>query len=86
MNLSQSTEKIRIEIISLSLTDSQVATDETIQRLFVECRFANFPADETPVSLPKPKGGQWVYYNYSHGTYNVIVPSLISSVKSSCIE
>ncbi|XP_053126939.1 protein fantom isoform X2 [Hemicordylus capensis] len=66
MSLRQSAEKIRIEIISLSLTESQIAMDDTIQRLFVECRFANFPADETPVSLPKPKIGQWVYYNYSH--------------------
>uniref|UniRef100_A0A674I2R2 RPGRIP1 like n=1 Tax=Terrapene triunguis TaxID=2587831 RepID=A0A674I2R2_9SAUR len=59
-------EKIRIEIISLSLTDSRVAMDDTIQRLFVECRFYSFLAEETPVSLPKPKSGQWVHYNYSN--------------------
>ncbi|XP_066493124.1 protein fantom isoform X2 [Tiliqua scincoides] len=66
VSLKQTAEKIRIEIISLSLTESQVALDDTIQRLFVECKFSSFPADETPVSLPKPKTGQWVYYNYSH--------------------
>ncbi|XP_053256073.1 protein fantom isoform X2 [Podarcis raffonei] len=65
-SLKQSGEKIRIEIVSLSLTESQVAMDDTIKRLFVECKFSNFPADETPVSLPKPRRGQQVYYNYSH--------------------
>ncbi|KAM9122376.1 protein fantom isoform 2-T2 [Pangshura tecta] len=65
-NIKQSIEKIRIEIISLSLTDSRVAMDDTIQRLFVECRFYSFLAEETPVSLPKPKSGQWVHYNYSN--------------------
>ncbi|XP_036606495.1 protein fantom [Trichosurus vulpecula] len=64
--VKQPSEKIRIEIIALSLNDSQVAMDDTIQRLFVECRFYNFPAEETPVSLPKPKSGQWIYYNYSN--------------------
>ncbi|XP_008576482.1 PREDICTED: protein fantom isoform X2 [Galeopterus variegatus] len=68
-NIKQPSEKIRIEIIALSLNDSQVTTDDTIQRLFVECRFYNLPAEETPVSLPKPKSGQWVYYNYSNVIY-----------------
>ncbi|KAM9062820.1 protein fantom isoform 2-T3 [Sarcophilus harrisii] len=68
-NVKQSSEKIRIEIIALSLNDCRVARDDTIQRLFVECRFYNFPAEETPVSLPKPKSGQWVYYNYSNVLY-----------------
>uniref|UniRef100_F7CWM5 RPGRIP1 like n=1 Tax=Macaca mulatta TaxID=9544 RepID=F7CWM5_MACMU len=65
-NIKQPSEKIRIEIIALSLNDSQVTMDDTIQRLFVECRFYSLPAEETPVSLPKPKIGQWVYYNYSN--------------------
>ncbi|XP_039736820.1 protein fantom isoform X2 [Pteropus medius] len=68
-NLKQTSEKIRIEIIALSLNDSRVTADDTIQRLFVECRFYSLPAEETPVSLPKPKGGQWVYYNYSYVIY-----------------
>ncbi|KAL0620522.1 Protein fantom [Plecturocebus cupreus] len=62
-------ENIRIEIIALSLNDSQVTMDDTIQRLFIECRFYSLPAEETPVSLPKPKSGQWVYYNYSHALW-----------------
>uniref|UniRef100_A0A6J0U4U9 Protein fantom isoform X2 n=1 Tax=Pogona vitticeps TaxID=103695 RepID=A0A6J0U4U9_9SAUR len=65
-SLNQSADKIRVEIVSLSLTDSQIARDDTIQRLFVECKISTFPAYETPVSLPKPRIGQWVYYNYSH--------------------
>ncbi|XP_045662758.1 protein fantom isoform X1 [Ursus americanus] len=68
-NIKQPSEKIRIEIIALSLNDSQVTADDTIQRLFVECRFYSLPAEETPVSLPKPKSGQWVYYNYSNVIY-----------------
>lgn len=67
----QPPEKIRIEIIALSLNDSRVTADDTIQRLFVECRFYSLPAEETPVSLPKPKSGQWVYYNYSYGRYGI---------------
>ncbi|XP_073740454.1 protein fantom isoform X3 [Callorhinus ursinus] len=68
-NIKQPSEKIRIEIIALSLNDSRVTADDTIQRLFVECRFYSLPAEETPVSLPKPKSGQWVYYNYSNVIY-----------------
>ncbi|NXC39207.1 FTM protein, partial [Penelope pileata] len=62
-------EKIRIEIISLGLTGSRIAADETIQQLFVECRLYNFIAEETPVSLPKPASGQRIHYNYSHVIY-----------------
>ncbi|XP_046539962.1 protein fantom isoform X3 [Equus quagga] len=65
-SIKQPSEKIRIEIIALSLNDSRVTEDDTIQRLFIECRFYSLPAEETPVSLPKPKRGQWVYYNYSN--------------------
>ncbi|XP_011921584.1 PREDICTED: protein fantom isoform X1 [Cercocebus atys] len=68
-NIKQPSEKIRIDIIALSLNDSQVTMDDTIQRLFIECRFYSLPAEETPVSLPKPKSGQWVYYNYSNVIY-----------------
>ncbi|XP_066205040.1 protein fantom isoform X1 [Saccopteryx leptura] len=65
----ETSEKIRIEIIALRLSDSRVITDDTIRRLFVECRFYSLPAEETPVSLPKPRSGQWVYYNYSTVIY-----------------
>ncbi|XP_058383806.1 protein fantom isoform X2 [Diceros bicornis minor] len=68
-NIKQPSEKIRIEVIALSLNDSRVTEDDTIQRLFVECRFYSLPAEETPVSLPKPRSGQWVYYNYSSVIY-----------------
>ena len=66
----QATEKIRIEIISLGLTESRIVEDNTIQQLFVECRLYNFIAEETPVSLPKPPCGQRVHYNYSNGKYD----------------
>ncbi|ELW66154.1 Protein fantom [Tupaia chinensis] len=58
-NIKQPSDRIRIEIIALSLNDSRVTMDDTIQRLFVD-------AEETPVSLPKPRSGQWIYYNYSN--------------------
>lgn len=69
----QPSEEIRIEIIALSLNDSRITRDDTIQRLFIECRFYSLPAEETPVSLPKPKPGQWVYYNYTNGMYDLFV-------------
>ncbi|XP_063272643.1 protein fantom isoform X1 [Prinia subflava] len=58
-------EKIRIKITSLSLTESRITADETIQQLFVECRLNSFLAEETPLSLPKPRSGQRIHYNYS---------------------
>ncbi|XP_032557991.1 LOW QUALITY PROTEIN: protein fantom-like [Chiroxiphia lanceolata] len=58
-------EKIRIKITSLGLSESRITWDETIQQLFVECRLNNFLAEETPLSLPKPTGGQRIHYNYS---------------------
>nr|XP_012428623.4 protein fantom isoform X1 [Taeniopygia guttata]XP_030128564.3 protein fantom isoform X1 [Taeniopygia guttata] len=58
-------EKIQIKITSLGLTESRITADETIQQLFVECRLNNFLAEETPLSLPKPPGGQRIHYNYS---------------------
>ncbi|NXG69115.1 FTM protein, partial [Baryphthengus martii] len=64
-NIKKATEKIRIEIISLSLTKSHIASDETIQQLFVECRLHDFLAEETPLSLPKPANGKRIHYNYS---------------------
>ncbi|NXS09350.1 FTM protein, partial [Neodrepanis coruscans] len=61
----QEVEKIRIKITSLGLIESRITSDETIQQLFVECRLNNFLAEETPLSLPKPTGGQRIHYNYS---------------------
>ncbi|XP_030907867.1 protein fantom isoform X3 [Melopsittacus undulatus] len=68
-NIKQASEKIRIEIISLGFTEPQIASDETIQQLFVECRLSNFLAEETPLSLRKPTSGQRIYYNYSNVIY-----------------
>ncbi|NXY42026.1 FTM protein, partial [Ceuthmochares aereus] len=65
-NIKQAAEKIRIEITSLSLTESRITSDETIQQLFVECRLYNLIAEETPLSLPKPTRGQRIHYNYSN--------------------
>ncbi|XP_015729302.1 protein fantom isoform X2 [Coturnix japonica] len=68
-NIKQASEKIRFEIISLCLTESRILEDDTIRRLFVECRLYNLVAEETPVSLPKPMRGQWIHYNYSNVIY-----------------
>uniref|UniRef100_A0A8C9VR97 RPGRIP1 like n=1 Tax=Scleropages formosus TaxID=113540 RepID=A0A8C9VR97_SCLFO len=62
----QPSERIRIEVTSLRLVPtSRVAVDDTISRLFVEFRFLDMPAVETPLSLPKPQAGQTIHYNYS---------------------
>ncbi|KPP67409.1 hypothetical protein Z043_114005 [Scleropages formosus] len=64
----QPSERIRIEVTSLRLVPtSRVAVDDTISRLFVEFRFLDMPAVETPLSLPKPQAGQTIHYNYSSG-------------------
>lgn len=68
-NIPQTPERIRIEIIALSLSDSRVTADDTVQRLFVELRLGSLPAEETPVSLPKPQRGHWVHYSHSHVIY-----------------
>ncbi|XP_010076881.1 PREDICTED: protein fantom-like, partial [Pterocles gutturalis] len=60
----KATEKIVIEILSLHLTDSRIASDETIKQLFIECRLHNVIAEETPLSLPKPKIGQKIHYHF----------------------
>ncbi|XP_032086615.1 protein fantom isoform X2 [Thamnophis elegans] len=67
--LNQAAERIRIEIVSLSLTDPQILMDVLIQRLFIESKFSSFETTETPVALPKPRSKQWVSYNYSHVIY-----------------
>ncbi|XP_040184669.1 protein fantom isoform X2 [Rana temporaria] len=59
-------EKICIEIMSLSLDDSEVVQNESIKKLFVEYKLGNLPAEETPMSLPKPRNGQLIHYNYSN--------------------
>ncbi|XP_073515481.1 protein fantom [Phyllobates terribilis] len=59
-------ERIRIEIISLSLDiKSEVAQNESVKKLFVEYKLCSLPAEETPVSLPKPTSGKKIHYNYT---------------------
>ncbi|KAK1163643.1 protein fantom [Acipenser oxyrinchus oxyrinchus] len=63
----QPSEKIRIEIVSLTLSpESRAAADDSILNLFVEYRFLNLPAEETPMSLSKLEHGQTIHYNYSN--------------------
>ncbi|XP_041123696.1 protein fantom-like [Polyodon spathula] len=63
----QPSEKIRIEIVSLTLSpESRAAADDSILNLFVEYRFLNLPAEETPMSLSKLERGQTIHYNYSN--------------------
>ncbi|XP_067905559.1 protein fantom isoform X1 [Heterodontus francisci] len=69
-HVKKPSEKIRIEVVSLTLNeDAHILKDETTQRLFVEYRFYNLPAEETPMSLPKPYNGQWICYNHSNVIY-----------------
>ncbi|NWV07264.1 FTM protein, partial [Ptilonorhynchus violaceus] len=56
---------IWIKITSLGFTKSRITSDEKIQQLCVECRLKNFPAEDTPLSLPKPTGGQRIHCNDS---------------------
>ncbi|XP_073432251.1 protein fantom [Dendrobates tinctorius] len=64
--LKSLSERIRIEIISLSLDlKSDVAQNESVKRLFVEYKLCSLPAEETPVSLPKPTSGKKIHYNYT---------------------
>ncbi|XP_077144358.1 protein fantom [Ranitomeya variabilis] len=64
--LKSLTERIRIEIISLSLDlKSDVTQNESVKRLFVEYKLCSLPAEETPVSLPKPTSGKKIHYNYT---------------------
>ncbi|XP_070618022.1 protein fantom isoform X2 [Erythrolamprus reginae] len=67
--LSQAAERIRIEIVSLSLTDPQILMDVLIQQFFIEAKFSSFETTETPMSLPKPRLRQWMSFNYSYVIY-----------------
>ncbi|XP_067414470.1 X-linked retinitis pigmentosa GTPase regulator-interacting protein 1 [Emydura macquarii macquarii] len=59
-------ERIRIEILSLSLHREAMA-NEHIQQLYVEYRFPGVPLSETetPLSLRKPRGGEEIYFHFS---------------------
>uniref|UniRef100_A0A8C8SEW7 RPGR interacting protein 1 n=1 Tax=Pelusios castaneus TaxID=367368 RepID=A0A8C8SEW7_9SAUR len=62
----QATERIRIEIISLSL-HPETTLSEQVQQLYVEYRFPGVPLaeTETPLSLGKPHTGREIYFHFS---------------------
>ncbi|MBN3294720.1 FTM protein, partial [Polypterus senegalus] len=61
----QPSDKIQIEVVSLNLSpDSKAARDENIMRMFVEYRLSSLLSGETPLSLPTPRNGQTIHYNY----------------------
>ncbi|XP_043351414.1 X-linked retinitis pigmentosa GTPase regulator-interacting protein 1 [Dermochelys coriacea] len=59
-------ERIRIEIVSLSLHPEAMAC-EHIQQLYVEYHFPGMPLaeTETPLSLCKPRGSEEIYFHFS---------------------
>ncbi|XP_053331353.1 X-linked retinitis pigmentosa GTPase regulator-interacting protein 1 [Spea bombifrons] len=60
--------RIRVEIASLTLDPySEVASDESVQRVFVEFCFPGVPREETetPMSLRKPGRGEEIYFHFS---------------------
>ncbi|XP_044841475.1 X-linked retinitis pigmentosa GTPase regulator-interacting protein 1 isoform X2 [Mauremys mutica] len=61
-------ERIRIEIVSLSLhPEAEAMASEHIQQLYVEYHFPGVPLaeTETPLSLRKPQGGEEIYFHFS---------------------
>uniref|UniRef100_A0A3Q3JKX4 C2 domain-containing protein n=1 Tax=Monopterus albus TaxID=43700 RepID=A0A3Q3JKX4_MONAL len=51
----KASERVRLEIVSLSLKPgSRVTRDSSVVRLFVEYSFLDLLTEETPLSLPKP--------------------------------
>ncbi|XP_051236763.1 protein fantom isoform X1 [Dicentrarchus labrax] len=62
----KSSERVRVEIMSLSLRpESRVSRDGSVVRLFVEYSLLDLPTEETPLSLPKPPQGKSINFNYS---------------------
>ncbi|XP_013398860.1 protein fantom isoform X4 [Lingula anatina] len=60
-------DTVVVTIAHLSLEEGASAlSNPAVQQLFVEYRFLGFPAEEleTPVSLPKPKPDQQIYFNF----------------------
>uniref|UniRef100_A0A8C4YL01 C2 domain-containing protein n=1 Tax=Gopherus evgoodei TaxID=1825980 RepID=A0A8C4YL01_9SAUR len=63
-------ERIRIEIVSLSLhPEAEAMASEHIQQLYVAYHFPGVPLSETetPLSLRKPQGGEEIYFHFSKG-------------------
>lgn len=64
---------MRVQILSLSLRpEGRVALDRSVERLFVEYSLLDLPTEETPLSLPKPRPGMSINYNYSKGRRRLI--------------
>nr|XP_061816106.1 protein fantom-like isoform X5 [Nerophis lumbriciformis] len=65
-------DKLRVEIFSLTFEpSSQVALDDSVQRVYVEYRLLGIPMEttETPVSLRKPTEGEEIHYNFTRVIY-----------------
>lgn len=63
-------DKLRVEILSLTFEpSSRVASDRSVQRVYVEYRLLGIPMEttETPMSLRKPSDGGEIHYNFTRG-------------------
>ena len=63
---------VTITIGSVSINeDASIMGRSDIQMLFVEYRFLNVPLEETetPFSLPKPKPGNRITFNFRKGNF-----------------
>ncbi|XP_044136720.1 X-linked retinitis pigmentosa GTPase regulator-interacting protein 1 [Bufo gargarizans] len=63
-----SSSRMRVEVASLTLDPcSHVATDKSVERVFVEFHFPGVPPEETetPLSLRKPINGEEIFYHFS---------------------
>ena len=59
-----------MEILSLTFgPSSDVALDQSVQRVYVEYRLLGVPmaTTETPMSLRKPAPGEEIHYNFTRG-------------------
>lgn len=71
---TQSWERIRVEVQSLSLRpEGRLARDSGVVRLFVEFSLLDLPTEETPMSLPKPRPGRSINFNYSKGMCSMVI-------------
>lgn len=62
--------KLRVEILSLTFEpSSDVASDKSVQCVYVEYRLLGVPMEttETPMSLRKPIEGEEIHYNFTRG-------------------
>lgn len=62
--------KLRVEILSLTFEpSSDVASDQSVQCVYVEYRLLGVPMEttETPMSLRKPREGEEIHYNFTRG-------------------